>query len=154
MRIDNIKKLYRDHSLKVLIFGGGLIIAILLGLLLTKIDDVKADFLYESEINANSNIFGLTSETITIEYKNLGVLNEVAYLFNMQEGETSVITNDNEVFFIKEVLNNESVYIVLIKTPEGVMTILLDNEWIDQEEDIKNHVKEQIEELKNKILDK
>lgn len=99
----------------------------------------------------SSNIFGLTSKTVSIEKDKDGILNDVAYIFNMQENETSVITNDNEFFFIREILNNESNYLVLIKTSEGVKSILLDDECFNQNELLKDYVKNQIEILRKQL---
>lgn len=154
MSINNNEKWYKNLGYKILIYGGGLVIAIAIGLFFDKYDDTKADLISENRIDVNSNIFGLTSETISIENKKEGILDEVAYLFNMQENETSVITNDNEVFFIREILNNESTYLVVIKKTEGVKSILLDNEWFNQNELLKDHVKKEIEVLNDEISNK
>lgn len=100
-----------------------------------------ASVFFGYDIEANKNVFGISNE-ISADDEYMKILEDVAYIFNMQE--TSVITNDNEVFFIREILDNNSVYIIVVKNSEGVVTIS-QNSWENQSDPVKDQVSKQID---------
>jgi hypothetical protein len=104
------------------------------------------------DVEANSNIFGIGNEIENYD-EYMEILEDVSYIFNMQGGEASVITNDNEVFFIKEILDNNSVYIVIVKNDEGAAIMTLSS-LENQNDLLKEQIRKQIEILKGNAEDK
>lgn len=74
------------------------------------------------------------------------------FIFSKYDKSVNVITNDNEVFLIRSLVNDIYIYSIAIKCNEYYETVFINDEWITTDLSVRSKVEDQLKLLNEKKL--
>lgn len=79
---------------------------------------------------------------------------KIAFIFYEADKEPFIITNDNEVFFIRSCIKGISIYSIAIMCDEDIETVFVNEKWITLDLRIRSKAEEELKILSLKMLER